>query len=500
MKKRLLFLIGAVALLFTAAACSIEEPEASLRHLDFDVNVDSDLPGTRAVKSSWETGDKIYVIFDNYLSVNMEENNESPCYATLVFNGTKWEGSFSNPALEQYLLGRSEGRLAACFIPFYEPTFRYSTIFGVEIVNPNRPFTYYMTCEDVPYTISGGKLSATLPMTLSTFVHFYLGGLPDATSGRYRMNCTSILASRASSGFYDRGKPVWGSSNGYYGGDIPGMPYQGGVSFSGRLMDYKNGQESLYEIVVTDTKGTDTIEDDYIYTLAKTTTLYYRDAVVLPPLTDPAWSLKKPKREMYAEWGLEGTFEKEMGYERPYEWYIDQGSTGACSGVNCGPASSVMAAKWYNYAFTGTVEDARAEIYNNGGWWYTNDIDAYFNAHNVAHTTKTFTSTDDVVWEINMGNIVLLCLDMYYITYGNQTGKRVNKFYNTANKGWGHFLLVKGYVQTSTKLYYEVYDPYSMGRTNPDGTPMGRSRYYDAAEILHSAGIWWPNMIVVGDN
>ena len=145
MKKRLLFLIGAVALLFTAAACSIEEPEASLRHLDFDVNVDSDLPGTRAVKSSWETGDKIYVIFDNYLSVNMEENNESPCYATLVFNGTKWEGSFSNPALEQYLLGRSEGRLAACFIPFYEPTFRYSTIFGVEIVDPNRPFTYYMT-------------------------------------------------------------------------------------------------------------------------------------------------------------------------------------------------------------------------------------------------------------------------------------------------------------------------------------------------------------------
>ena len=276
------------------------------------------------------------------------------------------------------------------------------------------------------------------------------------------------------------------------------MQYKGGLSFSGRLHYSADGAPADYAITITDTKGTRSGSDDTYYTMTRSATLAFKDAVILPPLTDPAWTVKKPKTEMFAEWGLEGTLVSYVSNERSYEWYIDQGSTGPCSGVNCGPASSTMAAHWYDSSFTGTTQDARNEFYNNGGWWYTSDINAYFTNHGIAHSQRSYSSNTEITGQIDRGNIVLLCLDMYYITYGNVSGKRVNKFYNTSGTGWGHFLLVKGYVQTSSKLYFEVYDPYSMGRKYPDGTPMGKDRYYDSNDILTSAGIWWPCMITIG--
>ncbi len=494
MKKRLLFLISAVALLLSAAACSIEEPEQSLRHLDFDITVTSDLGGTRAVKTGWEVGDNIYMIFDDFLCENKESNKAY--YLTLTYNGSKWEGTFSDPALEQYLLGRSEGLLAASYIPFYEPQFFYNTTFGVDYAG-NPPCTYFLRCSNVPYTVSGSKLSATLNLSIDTFVHFYLGNMPDADSGRYTFVCGKVMASHFGPANNHGEGPTWGSSNTMYGANIPGMPYKGGLSFSGRLHYQFNGHPADYEIKIIDNRGTDDTGDDWVYTLKKNATLSYGSAVELPPLSDPAWSLKKPKTEYFSEWGLEGTYVSYKSNERSYDWYIDQGSTGACSGVNCGPASTTMACKWSDESFSRTAEDARNEIYLNGGWWYTNNINDYFTRYGIPHFQQGYPTNSRITDEIDYGNIVLLCLDMYYITYGNVSGKRVNKFYNTNGTGWGHFLLVKGYVQTSTKLYFEVYDPYSMGRKNPDGTPMGLDRYYDASEILTSAGIWWANMIVI---
>ena len=208
----------------------------------------------------------------------------------------------------------------------------------------------------------------------------------------------------------------------------------------------------------------------------------------------------KEKKDFFAEWGLEGTLVSTQSNDRPYYWYVDQGNTGTCSGVNCGPASTTMAANWFNGSFRGTTEMARQEYYNNGDWWYTNDINAFFRSHSIKSSQKSFGSTSALIDEIKKGNVVILCLDMYYITYGDESGKKINKFYRTNGTGWGHFLVVKGYVETSTTLYCEVYDPYTMGRNYTDGTPKGMDRYYLADDLLRSAGIWWANMIVVGGN
>ena len=205
------------------------------------------------------------------------------------------------------------------------------------------------------------------------------------------------------------------------------------------------------------------------------------------------------KRDKFAEWGLKGDFVSALSNDRPYEWYIDQGDTGACSDSNCGPASSAMSARWYNGLFRGTAEEAREEIYNNGGWWYTNDIANYFASHGIANQFIRY-SNDALVAELDKGNILLLCLDMYYVTYGDAAGEHVNKFYYTTTTGWGHFIVVKGYVRTSQKLYLEVYDPYSIWSAYPDGELKGKDRYYDAEDIQYSAGVWWHNMISIGSN
>ncbi|MBO4767961.1 MAG: C39 family peptidase [Bacteroidales bacterium] len=205
----------------------------------------------------------------------------------------------------------------------------------------------------------------------------------------------------------------------------------------------------------------------------------------------------KEKKDYFAQWGLEGELVSTVSNDRPYYWYVDQGNTGACSGVNCGPASTTMASNWFNGSLRITTEDARQEYYNNGGWWYTNDINGFLRTHGVSISQKSFGSTEALVSELKKGNIVILCLDMYYITYGDGSGQKVNKFYRTNGTGWGHFIVVKGYVETSTKLYCEVYDPYTMGNNDSNGLPKGMDRYYVADELLRSAGIWWSYMIVI---
>lgn len=55
---------------------------------------------TRAVKTAWAAGDKIYVVFD----VCFQE--EMASYLTLTYNGYSWSSEFSDDTLEELLLGR----------------------------------------------------------------------------------------------------------------------------------------------------------------------------------------------------------------------------------------------------------------------------------------------------------------------------------------------------------------------------------------------------------
>src|SRR3569833_386083 len=161
--------------------------------------------------------------------------------------------------------------------------------------------------------------------------------------------------------------------------------------------------------------------------------------------------------------GIGGNITTEKSQNKDYSFYIDQFDGSTLQAINCGPTVTTMAIKWADQSYTGTPLQARTDIYANGDWWFTTDISTYLDQHGVNNTTVMISDFDNLIKSsIDNNKLVILCLDMYsFIDYNNKDYQHTNKFYQTLNAGWGHFLLVKGYKQTTTGLYLEVYDPYT---------------------------------------
>ncbi len=195
-------------------------------------------------------------------------------------------------------------------------------------------------------------------------------------------------------------------------------------------------------------------------------------------------------------WGLGNSQSTYNHTDRTYEWYIDQGNTGAASNSNCGPSTVTMAIKWYDAAYTGTAEDARNWSYSwrSNGWWYTNDVVDYLNLKSVPNTTSTFLGASQLKGLLEQGKLIILCIDTTYLTRNHQSAQRVGRFYDY---GGGHFLLLKGVRTVSGSLYFESYDPNNWNKNYADGTPMGRNRHFSDTDLVEAISRWWNYIIVV---
>ncbi len=208
--------------------------------------------------------------------------------------------------------------------------------------------------------------------------------------------------------------------------------------------------------------------------------------IELPPLT------------FYRKYGLGRDPVNEASNNVDYVWYMDQQNTGVYWSDNCGPTCATMAIKWVNRYFTKTPEDARNAYLPEGGWWYTSNIIDYLSDNNTAHYVAALVQLSDLVSKLDNGNIVTLCLDMYYVrSLSGNPEWRIDKFYTTNAVGWGHFIIVKGYKKVDDIVWLEVYDPWSLGQKYNDGTLKGLDRYYRSEDILRATYEWWSNMIVI---
>jgi len=212
---------------------------------------------------------------------------------------------------------------------------------------------------------------------------------------------------------------------------------------------------------------------------------YLTKTISVPPLTQ------------IRSYGLGKNLVKEVSNNANYEWYIDQATSGQFSLLNCGPASVTMGIKWYNGSFTGTALQARDTYPEGGGWWYSSDIITYLGQFNVPNRLVALTAMSDITSEIDQGNIIILCLDMYYVELQSEQQYHFNKFYPTEGTGWGHFIVVKGYKSVDGQDFFEVYDPYSFDRRYSDNSLMGKNRYYKASNIDQATKLWWKYAIVI---
>ena len=202
--------------------------------------------------------------------------------------------------------------------------------------------------------------------------------------------------------------------------------------------------------------------------------------------------------------GISGNLVAAKSLNRDYEFYFDQFDGSPYQSINCGPTVSTMAIKWADSTFTETPAYARTQREPQGGWWTTGDVLGYLTNNGLNTAVDTLTSLDSLVKKsIDNNDVVILCLDMFYVPQISDDFLHIEKFYSANSIGWGHFLLVKGYRQTNLNTFYlEIYDPFSQHQhyTTPiDNTQLkGKNRYYLSDDIEKAANNWWPYVIIAG--
>ncbi len=204
-----------------------------------------------------------------------------------------------------------------------------------------------------------------------------------------------------------------------------------------------------------------------------------------------------PPKTLERLYGLGRVLEDEHSNNVNYNWYYDQKNTGPNSWMNCGPTTATMVIKWVNQDFNKTPEDARNVYSSSISGWNTMDIINYLNLNSINNYTISIPQIDSIKSQISMGNIVILCLDMYYIRYQAKNIWHVDKFYSTNSQGWGHYIVIKGYKIVDREMYYEVYDPYSCGEKYSNGTLKGENRYYRSRDLNMAVNNWWNYAIVI---
>lgn len=264
--KKVLYVICAMLLsgvtAFQFTSCNNSEDEnipPRITELRFNINVNNaSAPDTKAVKSDWEDGDKLFVFF----KVDGTTFLDAIKYVTLSYNGStgKWDGACSDALTDPAELG-SAGKMYAVYFPFggvaiaSDPnnsggvTFRTSgsknsALDGFPI------YTFYMNGY-ASYTISTAGDVATLDGTFdmklpANYVYFYVDKAGDKfnENEKYRLAVEGVVPVACVSYFkgafmetpqdYDTftregnlgrfiGQPMWG------------YKYHDGIAFSGKI-------------------------------------------------------------------------------------------------------------------------------------------------------------------------------------------------------------------------------------------------------------------------
>lgn len=229
MKKIFVILCAAIAFV----ACSNEDQsivenspvanemvDASTVKFNFIVNRVGDNAGTRAVKSAWETGDKVFVFFNGLTSG----------YVTFVHDGSDWAAPAFNGNGSIPTSGTL--KLTAVYLPYGSGTTPSYDGHDYKWKFDNDYYAYYMRAEKVDYTYDSGTNTITAELNMvnpDNFVQFYFDG--DYTGCKLATDCVipTGLASIASDG-------TIAEFTGAGAGDpMTGYTYGTGTQFSGKL-------------------------------------------------------------------------------------------------------------------------------------------------------------------------------------------------------------------------------------------------------------------------
>lgn len=311
--KKAIAILSSLALL--ASGCdkgqTVEEPgKDSSPHLTVDIQVNY-AADTRSVKSEWYAFDKIYVVFDHFFTDDLSaSSSDTAYYMTLTYDGRFWRVKFSDEALEKYLLApeHASGKLAAVFstdLPNTGFSFSRTSVGSAKVIRlmptlRNYSPGMFLYDQHVDYTVSNGKLTATLNMSIDdSVVHFFVPGLSDYNRFSFKsehlgsMRFTFFMSTFWANDTDYRDPAVNHPAN--FDQAIRATVFNAsmdGSYFCPSLETSVRGKETEYVIQLIDNNGTSGDEsDDIVYTYTKTATLYGRESLNLPRLDSGKWSV-----------------------------------------------------------------------------------------------------------------------------------------------------------------------------------------------------------------
>jgi hypothetical protein len=203
--------------------------------------------------------------------------------------------------------------------------------------------------------------------------------------------------------------------------------------------------------------------------------------------TTKNWEVIGTNNSYTVNWGLGQWLQKSFSSNRDYNWYIDQGTTDSCGNINCGPTCVTMAIDWADSTYRGTVSQARLAFRTGCGPWSSFYVADFLTQNAIPFSwiplPNSATSMRDIFKsQLDSGRIFIVELFIGAVRMSSLgLDSRVDKAYGGY---FDHFIILKGYRQVDGELFFEVYDPWDLGETYKDGTPVGENRYYRYEDIF----------------
>ena len=259
--KKTISIISAIAAgaAMLLSSCTKQEMPVAKSELTYNFNIgekDSYGLDTKAVKTGWEEGDKIYIVFDDVLPTSSAD------FLILKYTSSAWTVE-QTPATAPT---NASGTLDALYYENSNPRFTFDS-YGAYF-DSFADYAKYMSlvADGASYTVSGTTLSATISMKLydelSSLFQFCITGLP-TDNGDWNFG---IARSDNPTNLWIVGGPRWQKSNTRFNYATTAWL----KSSSSRAMIYKSGDgHYIYPNLVSTSYSS-----SYTWTIKLTNTTY----------------------------------------------------------------------------------------------------------------------------------------------------------------------------------------------------------------------------------
>lgn len=235
-------------------------------------NHPDDAAQTRAVKTTWETGDAIFVFFNNV---------DAPKHLKMTYNGSAWTSAEYDGTTQTAgalgLKNGDSGSMRAIYLPFGSDATVSAS--GSDFTFSTTYYAYYATAT-LSYTVENNEVSGAFNMQIpNNYVQFFVEDAA-ASDGGYTLGIDAVIpvgvASIAADG------TITETSDKSASDDMTGYAYNGGYLFSGKLTNWSYGSNYYFSKINT----ADGSRADYF---VQGKTLASHDAIKLPANNNSKW-------------------------------------------------------------------------------------------------------------------------------------------------------------------------------------------------------------------